>query len=66
MFIVLSLFLSIIITECEWKTYFEELEFHDVIKLLRMEKEIQSAIGTWPRHRMSCRKQKSVGFRRYF
>ena len=36
MFTVLSLFLSIIIKESDDKTYIEELEFHDVIKLLRM------------------------------
>ena len=53
MFIVLSLFLSIIITESDGK-HFEEPEFHDAIKLLSMKQEIQSAIGTWPRHRTSC------------
>ena len=36
MFTVLSLFLSIIITESDGKRYIEELEFHDVIELLRM------------------------------
>ena len=65
MFIVPSLFLSIIITESDGK-HFEEPEFHDAIKLLSMKQEIQSAIGTWPRHRTSCWGQKSVGFRLYF